>query len=371
MYERIAQARFFRAKQAGITRLTECDSVPVGPARWVLADIDGDLYQLVLQGDADVLAEVLPEVRESYLAERAFGAGELEVLSRPIIPASGEVTLSAAEQSNSSIIFAGERPAIAKIFRMLEPGINPDVELMSGLAKVGCEFVPALRAYSTTTWQGEAYVTAMIQDFVSGAREGWDLAQEYAAQGKSFSSEAELIGTALRAVHTDLVSAFGAETVPAAQVVAGLEQRLDDLVRSAPILAEFDAPARDLYTRAATGTTQIQRIHGDAHLGQILRTADRYLFIDFEGEPARPLAERRGRFSPLQDVAGLLRSFDYATPGKSDEVAAAFLGAYGASSSSLLEALVLDKAMYEVAYEANNRPDWINIPLGAVKRLLG
>ncbi|MFV8395027.1 hypothetical protein [Corynebacterium hindlerae] len=380
MYENIAAQRFFRSKQAGINSLTQLQSTPVGDARWVLADIDGDLYQLVLSGDDDVLPDELVALRDAFLAEQAFGMGELEVLSRPVVPEDGSVKVSAAEQSNSSVIFSGESPAIAKIFRKLEPGINPDVELLSGLSRVGCSYVPALRAYSTIEWSGDTYVTAMVQDFAAGSREGWDLALQYATDMQPFAEEAGLIGTALSAVHRDLATAFGTEQVAAASLVEGLSDRLESLIAQAPVLRPFEPAIRELYARAATGTATVQRIHGDAHLGQILRTQDKYLLIDFEGEPARPLAERRQMFSPLQDLAGFIRSFGYAAhfgsnladpEGWAADCAAAMLEAYGAQASPLLDALVLDKALYEVVYEANNRPDWLHIPLDAVRRLIG
>lgn len=377
MYESIASERFFRAKQAGISTFRLLARTTVGDASWSLVDVDDSYYQLILQGDRDVLSSpvVLAEIQRAYEDERAFGLGELTVLSSPVVPVDAQVKVSTAEQSNSSLIFQGERPAIAKLFRLLEPGINPDVELLTGLAKQGCAYVPALRAYSTVEWDGQTYVTAMVQDFAAGSEEGWARAT---ATTSSFAKDAEMVGEALRHVHADLAAAFGTKTVPASEVVAGLNARLDTLVSRAEVLREFLPAISKVYEQAATGETVVQRIHGDAHLGQVLRTSDRYLFIDFEGEPARPLSERRQMFSPLQDVAGLVRSFDYAAyfggrmkdpKAWSQECADAFLAAYGAQDNPLLRALVLDKALYEVVYEANNRPDWLHIPLGAVQRL--
>ncbi|MEJ5998475.1 phosphotransferase [Corynebacterium sp. H130] len=381
MYEDIAQQRFFRSKQAGITNLTELRSAPCGPARWVLADVDGDLYQLVLSEDRDVLhtQEVLDAVAQCFATGKAVGDGTLVVVSDPVLPEPAEVSVSGAEQSNSSLIFKGESPAIAKFFRKLEPGINPEVELLEGLAKVGCAYVPRLRAYSHIEWDGDTYVTAMVQDFAQGSREGWDLITSRAGAGAPCADEAELIGQAMGQIHRDLAEAFGTAEVPANRIVSGLVDRMETLIKQAPVLADYGGQIRAVYREAAAGTTTVQRIHGDAHLGQILRTNDRYLFIDFEGEPARPLAERRQMFSPLQDVAGLLRSFDYAahfegTLDNPDEWLAdcsqSLLQAYGAKESPLLTALIVDKALYEVAYEVNNRPDWVHIPLGAVRRLL-
>ena len=136
---------------------------------------------------------------------------------------------------------------------------------------------------------------------------------------------------------------------------------------------------------SATGEARVTRIHGDYHLGQLLaRTDGGFSVIDFEGEPARPLHERRAPSSPLRDVAGMLRSLDYAartaerTSAAFDaeawlaEARAAFIGAYGGigpAAVGLLEAFELEKACYEVRYESSNRPDWLWLPLAAVERL--
>jgi maltokinase len=181
------------------------------------------------------------------------------------------------------------------------------------------------------------------------------------------------------------------------------------VVALVPELAAHRAAIEEIYTKAEAaggGSRYLQRIHGDYHLGQVLKADQGWVVIDFEGEPARALEERRRLASPLQDVAGMLRSFDYAAfqplvvgrvPGPAggelarfEEPAAAwieanrnaFLDAYltaagehgqalGGDHELLLRAFELDKAVYEVMYEARHRPPWLQIPLGGIRRLLG
>jgi maltokinase len=170
--------------------------------------------------------------------------------------------------------------------------------------------------------------------------------------------------------------------------------KLDSAVRDAPALAEHADAAKAVF-RAVAGGHSVQRIHGDLHLGQVLRTPNRWLLVDFEGEPAAPLAERVVAQSPLRDVAGMLRSFDYAAATElrncghpdrngSREIAGrwlagtrdAFLRGYANAAAvdlgahaNLLAAYELDKAVYEVRYETRNRPHLVELPLSAVRRL--
>jgi maltokinase len=137
-------------------------------------------------------------------------------------------------------------------------------------------------------------------------------------------------------------------------------------------------------TRALSPLPARQRVHGDLHLGQVLRSAGSWFVIDFEGEPLAPVAVRVRPDLALRDVAGMLRSFDYAAavgqaaPGWSDAARSAFLAGYEAESADLdpgtrvhlLRVLELDKALYEAVYEARNRPDWVGIPLAGVARLV-
>jgi maltokinase len=175
-----------------------------------------------------------------------------------------------------------------------------------------------------------------------------------------------------------------------------MHERLDAASEIVPELAPFADGIRSAYDAVAAlpRGVPVQRIHGDFHLGQVLRTDAGWVLIDFEGEPARPLAERRALMSPLRDVAGMLRSFDYAArhllaeqPGNpgleyragewAERNRDAFCAGYGRAvgrdpreDAVLLRAFELDKAVYEVVYEARNRPTWLPIPLGSIERLV-
>jgi maltokinase len=196
-------------------------------------------------------------------------------------------------------------------------------------------------------------------------------------------------------VHADLAVAFGtSELGPDAirELAEQMFRRLDLAIAAVPELAAYADKIGDAFSKLAKLTEPVaaQRVHGDYHLGQVMRTQSGWVVLDFEGEPASPLAQRRARSSPLRDVAGMLRSFDYAArhqllthpdraalaPAAGDWVrrnGEAFCAGYATAggvdperNSVLLRALVLDKAVYEVIYEARNRPNWLAIPLESI-----
>lgn len=332
-------------------------------------------------------AEVLLEA----LRTRArIGALRFERESGQEIRAGLVARLMTAEQSNSSVVYGDT--FILKLLRRVVPGVNPDLELPLALAREGCARVPAPAAWLHADVDAQPYVLAVLQPFVSGAADGWELALRELAKGEDFVAEARALGRATAEVHTALARALPTVTLGPAQLrllVDGMTERLAAAVQAVPALRPYEPGLRSAYAAladlAAEGHTwTAQRVHGDLHLGQCLRSpSGDWSLIDFEGEPARPLAERRMPQPPVRDIAGMLRSFDYAahsvTPPAPDwahACRAAYCSGYAEVAGRdprtdpvLLRAHETDKAVYEVVYEARHRPDWLAVPLTAVRRL--
>jgi len=310
------------------------------------------------------------------------------------------------EQSNTSIIAIAvddegfERPVITKVFRALADGENPDVVLQGALAAAGCTRVPASLGAVQGTWPAaigeklEHGHLAFAQEFLPGAQDAWREALVAAGRNDDFTARAADLGAATAEVHALLAERLPGEPADAGRVRETVEEMR---TRFRAALAEVPALAAHTHTIEATFTAAsranwpaFQRIHGDFHLGQVLEAPDRgWVLLDFEGEPLRPLAERNRTDQPLRDIAGMLRSFDYAGGSIEQQnrgvsarewVTAAqdgFLAGYAAVAGSdprdagaLLSAYIVDKALYEIVYEARNRPTWMTIPLAAIDRLL-
>lgn len=298
------------------------------------------------------------------------------------------------EQSNTSIIYpaAGEAPpVICKVFRQVHPGVNPDIELQTALTAGGCRYVPAVAGHLDGSWtdgDGErrSGSLAFAQEFLPGVEDAWRVALGAARRGDDFGDAARDLGRAVAAVHADLARVLGG--TPAGDdersaVVRAWDERLALACAEVGALGDRADRIRAVYAAAAGAAwPALQRVHGDLHLGQVILVPGRgWVLLDFEGEPLRPIAERRLPDLAVRDLAGMLRSFDYVAGALAHEghdasawardARDAFLDGYGAVDRGLLAAFELDKAVYEVLYEARNRPDWIDIPLAAVERLTG
>ncbi|MCX4765068.1 phosphotransferase [Streptomyces sp. NBC_01275] len=302
--------------------------------------------------------------------------------------------LMTGEQSNSSVVYGDT--FILKLLRKVVPGVNPDLELPLALAREGCPRVPAPTAWMHADLDpegpGESSVLAVLQPYLQGASDGWELALRELAKGEDFGAEARALGRATAEVHGALARALPTATLGASQIrplADGMAARLDAAAQAVPALRPYAPALRTAFTAladlAAEGCTwTAQRVHGDLHLGQCLRApTGRWSLIDFEGEPARPLAERRMAQPAVRDVAGMLRSFDYAAhssdppaPGWASACRAAYCSGYAEVAGRdprtdpvLLRAYETDKAVYEAVYEARHRPDWLAVPLSAIHRL--
>ncbi len=329
----------------------------------------------------------------------------------PAIRAVSSRVLS-GEQSNTSVILTcgpvapaqadgrsvPDQPIIVKVFRMLQPGENPDVVLQGALVDAGCRRVPAVVGSVTGHWPlpagtGEPVSghLAFAQEFLPGVEDAWRVALRAVRSGTDFTGPARELGAATAEVHALLAASLGIRPTTAElrqEIVAGMRGRAAAAAQAAPLAEHADAVEAVIAAASSIPWPPLQRIHGDYHLGQVIHSADRgWILLDFEGEPLRPLAERSRPDQCARDVAGMLRSIDYVGGTWEREHAesarewvaatqAAFLDGYAASAPvdprttpALLAAFELDKALYEVVYEARNRPSWLSIPLDAVHRL--
>jgi maltokinase len=370
---------------------------------------DPDLGEVVVY-DALHDREAMAAWLRSFDAADAAGPLVFHRVADHKLDLTAHSTLFSGEQSNSSVAFGED--ALMKVFRRVTPGVNPDIEIHDVLTRAGSDRVAALygwlEAPSPVEPDGPVLQLAMLQQFLRTASDGWELAlasiRNLFAEadlhadevGGDFAAEAARLGEAVASVHHDLRTHFGTGTVDLSVVASQMTTRLDAALAVVPGLAAHEDTLRAIFDRlSAVVESPVQRIHGDLHLGQTLRTVRGWKIVDFEGEPARPLAERTLPDPVWRDVAGMLRSFDYAprvvemTLGTSDVDEAgqrefragewadrnrdAFLTTYAGreltpDELTVLTAYLADKAVYEAVYETRNRPTWVSIPLQAISR---
>ncbi len=314
------------------------------------------------------------------------------------------------EQSNTSVIIPGpDGGAILKVFRALSAGTNPDVEIPRALATVGWWHVPTPLAWLEAGWLDDGAPAvghlAVLSRYVPGAQDGFELACAMAGEGKSFAPLAEELGAVIAGMHAALARAIpmsdeDATSVSAQGVADAVTARFRWACDAVPSLTGYADAVQAVADRAAalTSVPSAQRIHGDLHLGQALRAQGAWFLTDFEGEPLAPIATRSRPDLPVRDVAGVLRSLDYAAAvGGADEAwtldaREALLNGYreaqpkdarahatdpdaaevsATDALEILRAVELERALYEAVYEARNRPTWARIPAAALTRLLG
>lgn len=411
---------------------------------WLLVEADGARYQVLLglmpaaperpaflrAHDDQVLGELDTTHGRAVVYDAVLDPELAVLILHGIAPDETveHVRPISAEQSNSSLVF--DERLILKLFRRIHPGPNPDVEVTAALARTGFPWVaPPLATDETADGDSKVHL-AVLQPFLSGGVDAWALAlnslrgffadhdtqsvpviradmpppPDPAQVGGDFSSDSERLGETTAAMHQALTQAFGREPGDPARWAQDISAQLDRLDAEDLDAAGVDrSRIEDLLDRlrALDDTGPSIRVHGDLHLGQVMRTDAGWFVLDFEGEPTRPVEERRRMWSPLRDVAGMCRSFSYASrvaleeqgsvgwSGIEDAGAtwehrnrAAFLTGYrSVASDGLLpadpkaEALVLgafelERALYELAYEQAYRPAWVEVPLAGIRRLL-
>src|SRR3954466_2194267 len=453
----VTRQRWYGAKSRTVSHSEVLDTVTIRQAepQLSLALVEmrfdtgaHDIYQLLVSGgdegvpsdglaeDAGLAREIVSAMRAGVTLQGSEGVAEFtpaedfSALGREL----GAGRLVSSEQSNSSVVF--DDALILKIFRRLEPRIHPEVEMLRFLTEQGFRNIPALGGWYGYSGGPLTATLGLLQEYVAGAIGGWELALgEIASAPESFLARRGRLGevpaqmpTALGADPNDLafapeepsVESLGLLTATVDEEIARVFLSLPDHdERLAPILGRGEEVREQLRLLTHAGSSgRVIRTHGDYHLGQTLwrgsglevsagkpptpgrtsRTPSApggdWILLDFEGEPARTLVERRRKRSPLRDVAGMLRSFAYAAvasellhgaaapAGWEEEVRRAYLDGYLAETDQsllppgraaierLLAVFELEKAGYGLRYELDNRPDWVKIPVTGIARLL-
>lgn len=413
----LGRQRWFSGDRPEKATVVEDDEIVEG-LQWLLVDTGGPIYQVVvghrpaaeppsfLNGhDEAVIGEAGDLLYYDALVDPSLALAFLPL----VVPGehATHVRPMGVEQSNTSLVF--DDRLVLKLFRRLRTGPNPDIEVTNALSELGFAHVAA----PLGVWRREGTDLAVAQPFLAGAAEGWAMAltslrdlyatgrEDPADCGGDFAGDATRLGDVTGRMHLALADAFGTAPGDTELWATMAERQLERLERDD---ADQEAARRfvDLL-RKTTDAGQAIRVHGDYHLGQVLQAEGVWYVLDFEGEPARDIEERIVPSSPLKDVAGMLRSFQYAAAvalSEQDETRRddleplahrwearnrrAFLDGYlsqvagsgllpaaEGARASVLTAFELDKAVYEVLYERGHRPDWVGIPKGAIRRLLG
>ena len=432
LIEYVVRQRWYGSKSRSVLHAQLLDSVVLRTTepQFALALVElsyetgaHDTYQLLygLVGDDLELEGLdLPQAARELVSAMRSGltlhGAEGIVEFRPIEGFTGlgrelrEARSIVAEQSNTSIVFDDE--LILKAFRRLEAGINPELEMLRFLTEHGFPNIAALGGWYQYAGAPISATLGILQEFVSGGVDGWDLAlDEITNAPYAFLERLRRLGAVTGTMHTSLASdpgdpAFAPET-PSVEALGLLTATVDEEIgrmfvdlpdddeRLSPILGRGEEVREQLRALSHAGSVgQSIRIHGDYHLGQTLWADDDWVILDFEGEPARSLPERRRKRSALRDVAGMLRSFAYVATVASvvrgldvpddweEQARAQFLAGYfetvepsllpsgTLAVERLLAVYELEKAVYELRYELDNRPEWVVIPVAGIVRLI-
>ena len=433
MIEYVTRQRWYGAKSRTVSHSEVLDTVTIRQAnpQLSLALVEmrfdtgtHDVYQLLVSSDtegepidglakdAGIAREIVSAMRAGATLQGSEGLAEFtpaedfSALGREL----GAVRLVSSEQSNSSVVF--DDALILKVFRRLEPGINPELEMLRFLTEQGFRNIPALGGWYAYSGGPLTATLGLLQEYIAGAIDGWELALgEISSAPESFLDRLGRLGEVTGHMHTALgadandlafapeepsVESLGLLTATVDEEIARVFLSLpDDDERLAPIVGRGEEVREQLRLLTHAGSAgRVIRTHGDYHLGQTIWKGNDWIILDFEGEPARTLVERRRKRSPLRDVAGMLRSFAYAATAAEltrgaevpedweERARGRFLESYletvdatllppgDAAIERLLAVFELEKAVYELRYELDNRPDWVGIPVMGIERLM-
>jgi maltose alpha-D-glucosyltransferase/alpha-amylase len=446
LFQYVQARRWYRSKSRSPRGARIADLLPLRDGRLVILDVTfergaSELYVVPLvRGDGPVVArladgtelvdglaggqcawELLALARDgrSVPGEKSAIHGESSATLRELAARTLQVTVPRAEQTNSTLFF--EQQVLMKVYRMLDTGESPELEIGRFLTQQGGTRSPAVLGAITY----DSHTVAVVHQFVPNEGDAWTraLADVRAhLEGRPRGFDAATLGRRTAELHLALSNgtapAFAPELLSDAdrQSLVGrartmllenlglLARKVDRLPQRTRSLArrvlEAQSKLEDVLDRFRDAPTTVTktRVHGDLHLGQVLVQGNDFVIIDFEGEPARPLPERRAKSSPLRDVMGMVRSFDYAPEAVlresggdpprarrwTEECTADFLRSYfdtvGAASFApadpaererLLSFYQMEKVVYEVGYELNNRPDWVEIPVRGLASMIG
>ena len=432
LIEYVTSRRWYGAKSRGVAHAQVLDSIVLRTAepQFAIALVEmrydtgaHDIYQVVYalrDGELEVDAlddpaaarELVHAMRSGLTLQGVEGVIEF----RPVdgFAGLGRELVNArsveAEQSNTSVVFDDE--LILKVFRRLEPGTNPELEMLRFLTVHGFANIAALGGWYAYSGGQLGATLGILQQFVLGGHDGWELAlDEICSAPEEFHVRLQRLGEVTGEMHTVLASdpndpAFSAET-PSVESLGLLTATVDEEIervflslpeddeRLAPIAGRGEEVREQLRMLTHAGATgKSIRTHGDYHLGQTLWADGDWVILDFEGEPARSLAHRRRKRSALRDVAGMLRSFAYvasaaellrgmpAPESWEAQARSRFLAGYlgtvdptllpsgQVELDRLLAVFELEKAVYELQYELDNRPEWVGIPVAGIHRLI-
>jgi trehalose synthase-fused probable maltokinase len=359
--------------------------------------------------DPELVRTLMRLIGEGSDVETGQGTAEFRGLG-PGLGGVRDARPMGAEQSNSSVVL--DERLVLKAYRRLGAGPNPELEILRFLTERDFPHIAALKGWYGHNGRLLDATLGIVQEFLAGATDGWDLAlADLREDPARFVPRARILGEVTGRLHAALGSenadpAFSPEETSAESLgllTATVDEEIEQVFLDLPERPELDpirgrgqeVRERLRHLTQVGSAGRVIRHHGDFHLGQVMHTADGdWAVLDFEGEPARTLLERRRKRSPLRDVAGMLRSFAYAATasallhgagapvGWEDEVRTAYLDGYleatdqsllppgRAAIERLLSVFELEKAVYELRYELDNRPDWVKIPVAGITRLL-